>query len=204
MAATYTGMILAMFGHPQPAHAATTKTTRKKSVKLAFICSPRHRSAQRGGGIISRFQPTAQGENKRAGGKNKEHDHRWPCKPTKPIACYRPVEVFLHQVAQDQPENHGRPGITKTAHKIAQDTERDHDQKIYWVAVDAEGSHENEDEHEGNHERVAHLGELGELCRQNKPNEGTDDSRHPLNPNHAKDDFGVLLKHFRARQISPR
>src|SRR5439155_10100633 len=119
-------------------------------------------------------------------------------------ACHRPVEIFLHQVSQDEAENHGRSRVSKTPHEIAEDTKGNHDQEICGITVDAEGAHENEYEHDGNHERVAHLGQLGELCGEKKANQGARDSGNPLKPDHAIDHVHVLFYHFRTRQISPR
>ncbi len=71
------------------------------------------------------------------------------------------------------------------------------------IAVDAEGAHQDEDEHDRNHERVAHLGQLGELSGQDETDQGADDSRNPLKPDDAVDELRVLFHHLRTRQVSP-
>src|SRR5262245_36663004 len=181
-------MIVAMLGQSQPTTAPTTKITRKNKVRLAFTFTPCHRSAKRRwGSFFFRLHLSAQRKKQRHCREHEDHDHSRPAQPAIAVARHRTVEIFLHQIAQYQTENHRWPRITGTAHEITQDAEPDHDHKIQGIAVDAESAEENEDEHDRNHERVAHLGELGELGSQYEPNQCASDSRDALNPDHAKD-----------------
>src|SRR4029453_4027661 len=113
-----------MLGQSQPTTAATTNTTRKNRVRLAFIFSPRHRASEgRGRSFLFSFHLSAQREQQGQPSEQEEYNHRRPSEPTKTIARHRPVEIFFHQIAQHQTENHRRPGITETAHEVTEGAE---------------------------------------------------------------------------------
>src|SRR5262245_41994975 len=118
-AATYTGMILAMLGKSQPATAPMTNTMRKNRVRLGFTFRPRHRPAEGSSrSFFFRSHLSAQCKKQRQGRENEYHDHRRPGEPAVAVARHRAVEIFFHQIAQHQTENHRRPRIAGAAHEI--------------------------------------------------------------------------------------
>src|SRR6185503_12474386 len=110
-----------------------------------------------------------------------------------------PIKIFLHQVSEHESEDHRRTRITVAPHEIAEQTEGDDHDKIDRIAIDTEGAHQNENEHDGNHEAVADLGQLGELRGQSETDQRADDSRNALKPDDAVNNFRVFLHHFRTR-----
>src|SRR6266508_2379107 len=101
-------MILAMLGQSQPTTAAMTNITRKNRVRLAFIFSPRHRASE-GRGRSFLFSSHLSAQREQQG-----------------------------QPSEQEEYNHRRPGVTKTANEVTEDTESDHDHKIQRIAVHAE------------------------------------------------------------------